>query len=199
MANNGAVSYITGGDPNNDGASNDLMYVPKTQSDIILVPNNTDITKGPVDTRDAATQWAQLNNFISQDKYLSKHRGEFTARNGVILPYFKRLDLKVVQDFYVVVGKSKNTIEISFDMINVGNFLNKNWGNYQTTFTGVNFGSVTVLNYKGTVDGTPTGKPMYSFPYLNAAKSIPVTESFINGTSQLSRWQGQLGLRYIFN
>jgi len=196
MANNGAVSYLTGGDPNNDGATNDLMYVPKTQSDIILVPNNTDITKGPIDTRDAATQWAQLNNFINQDKYLSKHRGEFTQRNGVILPYFKRLDLKVVQDFYVMVGKSKNTIEISFDMINVGNFINKNWGNYQTTFTGVNFGSVTILNYKGT---DASGRPTYSFPYLNAAKSLPVTESFVNGTSQLSRWQGQLGLRYIFN
>jgi hypothetical protein len=196
MANNGAVSYLTGGDPNNDGATNDLMFVPKTQSDIILVPNNTDATKGPVDTRDAATQWAQLNNFINQDKYLSKHRGEFTQRNGVIMPYFKRLDLKVVQDFYVMVGKSKNTIEISFDMINVGNFINKNWGNYQTTFTGVNFGSVTLLNYKGT---DASGRPTYSFPYLNAAKSTPVTESFVNGTSQLSRWQGQLGLRYIFN
>jgi hypothetical protein len=196
MANNGAVSYLTGGDPNNDGATNDLMYVPKTQSDIILVPNNTDPTKGPIDTRDAATQWAQLNNFINQDKYLSKHRGQFTQRNGVILPYFKRLDLKIVQDFYVMVGKSKNTIEISFDMINVGNFLNKNWGNYQTTFTGVNFGSVSLLNYKG---NDASGRPTYSFPYLNAAKSVPVTQSFIDGTSQLSRWQGQLGLRYIFN
>ena len=81
-------------------------------------------------------------------------------------------------------------------MINVGNLINKDWGNYQTTFTGVNFGSVTILNYKGT---DASGRPTYSFPYLNAAKSLPVTESFVNGTSQLSRWQGQLGLRYIFN
>lgn len=196
MANTGAVSYITGGDPNNDGASNDLMYIPKSQSDIILVPNNTNAALGPVDTRDAATQWQQLNAFINQDKYLSKHRGEFAQRNGVILPYYKRLDLKVVQDFYVNVGKSKNTIEISFDMINVGNLLNKNWGNYQTAFTGITSGSVTILNYKGL---DPSGRPTYAFPYLNAAKGTPVTESFIDGTSQLSRWQAQLGLRYIFN
>lgn len=197
MANTGAVSYITGGDPNNDGASNDLMFVPKSQSDIILVPNNTDPTKGAVDTRDAATQWAQLSNFINQDKYLSKNKGKFTQRNGVILPYYKRLDLKIVQDFYVMVGKSKNTLEVSLDMINVGNLLNKNWGNYQTTYTGITSGSVTVLNYKG-IDAA-TKRPTYSFPYLNASKSLPVTQSFIDGTSQLSRWQAQLGLRYIFN
>ena len=197
MANNGAVSYLTGGDPNNDGATNDLMYVPKSQSDIILVPNNTNPKNGPVDTRDAATQWTQLNNFINQDKYLSSHRGEFTQRNGVILPYYKRLDLKVTQDFYIVKGKTKNTIEVSLDMINLGNLLNKNWGNYQTTFTGVNTGSVTILNYKG-IDAA-TGRPTYSFPYLNAATNTPVTQSFVDGTSQLSRWQAQLGIRYIFN
>lgn len=197
MANAGAVSYITGGDPNNDGATNDLMFIPKSQSDIILVPDNTDATKGPVDTRTADQEWTQLNSFISQDKYLSKHRGQFTQRNGVILPYFKRLDFKAVQDFYIGDGKNKHTLEISLDIINVGNLLNNNWGNYQTAFTGVSSGSVTILNYKG-IDAA-TGRPKYSFPYLNAKTATPVTQSFINGTSQLNRWQGQLGFRYIFN
>lgn len=195
MANNGAVSYITGGDPNHDGATNDLMYIPRTQSDIVLVPNNTDPTKGPVDTRTADQQWQQLNAFINQDKYLRSHRGQYAERNGVILPYFKRVDLKAIQDFYVNVGKTKNTIEISLDIINVGNLLNKDWGNYQTSFNGFNNGSTTILNYKGLVNG----RPAYSFPYLNAATATPVTTSFIDGISQLSRWQAQLGLRYIFN
>jgi len=195
MANNGAVSYITGGDPNNDGATNDLMYIPKNQSDIVLVPNNTNAANGPVDTRTADQQWQQLNAFINQDKYLRTHRGQYAQRNGVVLPYFKRVDLKAVQDFYVNVGKSKNTIEISLDVINIGNLLNKDWGNYQTSFNGFNSGSTTILNYKGLVNGRPT----YSFPYLNAATATPVTTSFIDGISQLSRWQAQLGLRYIFN
>jgi hypothetical protein len=195
MANNGAVSYITGGDPNHDGAANDLMYIPRTESDIVLVPNNTDPTKGPVDTRTADQQWQQLNAFINQDKYLNSHRGQYAERNGVILPYFKRVDLKAIQDFYVMVGKSKNTVEISLDIINLGNLLNKDWGNYQTAFNGFNNGSVTILNYKGLVNGRPT----YAFPYLNAATATPVTTSFIDGVSQLSRWQAQLGLRYVFN
>ncbi|MDB5137651.1 MAG: TonB-dependent receptor [Mucilaginibacter sp.] len=191
MANNGAVSYITSGDPNKDGATNDLMWIPKSQGDIELVP---DAGTNPAD---AQTQWNQLNSFISQDKYLSKHRGEFAARNGVILPYFKRVDFKLIQDFYVQVGKSKNTIEVSFDMINLGNFLNKNWGLYENSFNGFNNGSTTVLHYVG-IDNV-TKHAEYSFPLLNKTTNTPVTSSFINDSSQLSRWQAQLGLRYIFN
>jgi hypothetical protein len=191
MANNGAVSYITSGDPNNDGATNDLMYVPKQQSDIILVPDGSSNSGTP------QQQWDELNAFISQDKYLSKHRGQFAERNGVILPYFKRLDFKAIQDFYIQVGKTKNTIEISLDIINVGNLINKNWGLYQDSFNGFFSGSTTVLKYEG-LDAA-TGRATYSFPLLNRTTNTPVTKSFINDTSPISRWQAQLGLRYIFN
>jgi hypothetical protein len=189
-ANNGAVSYITTGDPNNDGATNDLMYIPKNKGDITLVPNDAK------DLRTPDQLWAQLNNFISQDPYLSKHRGGYASRNGAILPYFKRADLHLAQDFYIQSGKVKNTLEITFDIINVGNFLNPNWGLYQTSFNGFNSGSVAVLKYMG-LDAT--GKAKYAFPYLDATNLIPVTSSYKNDISQLSRWQAQLGLRYIFN
>ncbi len=188
-ANNGAVSYITSGDPNNDGATNDLMYVPRSKGDITLVSSGTG------DNRTADQLWNQLNNFISQDKYLNKRRGEYAERNGAILPYFKRADFNFTQDFYVKVGKVKNTIRLTFDIINVGNFLNRNWGLYQTSFTGVNNGAVSVLKYMGTVNGKAT----YAFPYLDATNQVPVTNSYKTDISQLSRWQGQIGLRYIFN
>jgi len=191
MANNGAVSYITSGDPNKDGATNDLMWIPRSQGDIELVPD------AGTNPNSAQTQWTQLNNFIEQDKYLNSHRGQFAERNGVILPYFKRADFKVIQDFYVTTGKSKNTIEISFDVINLGNLLNKNWGLYQNSFNGFNSGSTTILHYVG-IDNV-TGHAEYSFPLLNKTTNTPVTSSFINDTSQLSRFQAQLGIRYIFN
>ena len=117
-------------------------------------------------------------------------------RNGVILPYYKRFDFKIIQDFYVMAGHSKNTIEVSFDIINVGNLLNKNWGEYQDSFNGFNSGSTTVLHYVGL---NSSGVPTYSFPLLNKTTNTPVTTSFINDVSQLSRFQAQLGLRYIFN
>jgi len=191
MANNGAVSYITSGDPNNDGATNDLMYIPKSQGDILLVKDFA------TDARTPDQEWQQLNAFIGQDKYLNSHRGQFAERNGVILPYFKRLDFKAIQDFYVKSGKTKNTIEVSMDIIDGGNLLNKNWGLYQDSFNGFNSGSTTILSYKGT--DPATGRPTYSFPYLNKNNLTPVTSSFINDSSQISRWQAQVGVRYIFN
>jgi hypothetical protein len=190
-ANNGAVSYITSGDPNNDGATNDLMYIPKNQNDIELVKDFA------TDPRTPAQIWAQLNNFINQDSYLSAHRGQFAQRNGVILPYFSRFDFHAAQDFFINCGKSKNTLEISVDIINVGNLINRNWGLYSDSFNGFNSGATAVLKYQG-IDPA-TGHATYSFPYLDKTNLIPVTKSFIYDTSQISRYQAQVGIRYIFN
>ncbi len=189
-ANNGSVSYITSGDPNGDGATNDLMYIPKNQNDIILVPDANTNPNTP------AAQWSQLSAFINQDKYLKSHEGQYAERNGVILPFFKRADFKIIQDFYIKAGKTKNTLEFSLDIINVGNLLDKNWGLYQDSFNGFNNGSTVVLHYVG-LNGNK--QPTYSFPLLNTKTGTPVTQSFINDSSQLSRWQGQFGIRYIFN
>lgn len=191
MANNGAVSYITSGDPNGDGATNDLMWIPRAQGDIELVPDFNG------DPRTPQQIWNQLNDFISQDQYLNSHRGQFAQRNGTILPYFHRLDLHFAQDFYITTGKVKNTLEFSVDIINFGNLLNKSWGLYQDAFNGFNSGNVAVLRYVG-IDPN-TGHAEYSFPYLDKANLIPVTHSFIYDTSQESRYQAQLGIRYIFN
>jgi hypothetical protein len=195
-ANSGAVSYITSNDPNNDGATNDLMYIPKNQGDIILVKAPAG-TNGVADQRTAAQTWNQLNNFINQDSYLSAHRGQFAQRNGAILPTYKRLDLHFAQDFMIQAGKTKNTLEFTFDVINFTNLLNRNWGTYQVSYSGFNNGATTVLRYMGK-DAT-TGQATYSFPYLDANNQIPVTKSFQNDISLASRFQAQIGVRYIFN
>ncbi|QQL49230.1 TonB-dependent receptor [Mucilaginibacter ginkgonis] len=190
MANSGAVSYITSGDPNNDGATNDLMYIPRNQSDIILVKNSA------TDTRTTDQIWQQLDAFISQDKYLNSHRGQFAERNGVILPYFKRLDFHAAQDIFIQTGKVKNTLQVTFDVINFTNLLNKNWGLYQNSYSGFGNGATTVLRYAG-LDAA-TGRATYAFPQLTGSATGP-TQSFINDTSAGSRWYAQIGLRYIFN
>jgi hypothetical protein len=195
-SNNGAISYITSGDPNNDGGTNDLMYIPKNQGDIQLV-RASNASNGTQDTRTPAQIWTQLNNFINQDSYLSAHRGQFAERNGTILPTYKRLDLHFAQDFFIKTGKVKNTLEFTFDVINFTNLLNRNWGLYQTSYNGFNSGATTVLTYMGKDAGT--GRATYSFPYLDPNTSTPVTSSFKQDISQLSRFQAQIGVRYIFN
>jgi len=191
----GVGSYTYNGDVNNDGtgSNNDLIYIPKGQTDIVLVPVNTG--GGTVtDTRTASQIWAQLNNFINQDNYLSSHRGKIAERNAAVLPFFKRLDFNITQDIFVKAGKDRHTLRFTFDVINVGNMLNKSWGTYK------NFTSLSFLKYEGLVPaGADAGKPRYSFPYLDAANQVPVTNSYTDNTSTLSRWQAQIGIRYIFN
>lgn len=193
----GVGSYTYNGDVNNDGTggNNDLIYIPRTQADIVLVPVNTG--GGTItDTRTPDVMWNQLNNFINQDKYMKNHRGQVAERNGAVLPFFNHLDLNVTQDFYLKTGKNKHTLRLSFDMINLGNFLNKKWGIART------FSSTSFLKFEGLVTDPADpniGKPRYSFLYLDPKNNVPFTNSYQDNTSILSRWQGQLGIRYLFN
>ncbi|MBA2250414.1 MAG: TonB-dependent receptor [Chitinophagaceae bacterium] len=196
-APNGVGSYTYSGDANNDGTggNNDLIYIPRNQSEIVLVPVNTG--GGTItDTRSANVIWNQLNNFINQDPYMSAHRGQIAERNGAVLPYFKHLDVNITQDFYLKSGKNKHTLRLSFDMINIGNFLNKNWGVVKS------FSSTSFLKYEGLVlaPADPNvGKPRYSFLYQDATNQIPFVNSYQDNSSIFSRWQGQVGIRYLFN
>jgi hypothetical protein len=199
----GSYTYI--GDVNNDGTggNNDLIYIPRDQSEIVLVPVNTG--GGTVtDTRTPDEIWNQLNNFINQDKYLKSHRGQVAERNAVVLPYYKHLDLNITQDLYLKTGTTKHTLRLSFDIINVGNLLNKNWGIGKIFSTPFNTSqnAASFLKYEGLVNtaGDPNfGKPRFSFPYQDAATKTPFTNSWQDNTSTFSRWQGQIGIRYLFN
>ncbi|WP_295655629.1 carboxypeptidase regulatory-like domain-containing protein [uncultured Mucilaginibacter sp.] len=192
-ANNGTISYVYNGDVNGDGqTSNDLMYIPAAQNDLEIV------AAGGTDPRTATQEWNQLNNFINQDPYLSKHRGQYAERNGATLPLYQMYNLNLTQDFYVKSGKYKNTIRVTFDIINLGNFLNKYWGLAQVSAITGGTGNVSLLKYTGVIDPV-TGKQEFTVPYLNTANQTTINNSYQYDTSQFSRWQAQLGLRYIFN
>jgi hypothetical protein len=188
-ANAGTGSYTYAGDVNNDGQNvNDLIYVPKDASDIVLENVNA------ADTRTPAVIWGQLNSYINQDAYLSTRRGKYAERNGLLLPFYKKLDLNFTQDVFVKVAGKRNTIRFTFDILNFGNLLNKNWGILK-------FANRTALLTLKRVEtaGPNAGKPVYSFPYFDANNQIPLTSSFQNSTGIGSRWQIQTGIRYIFN
>ncbi|HVX51470.1 MAG TPA: hypothetical protein VHB48_15005, partial [Chitinophagaceae bacterium] len=189
-APSGVGSYTYSGDVNNDatGGNNDLIYIPKSSNEITLVPVNNNSATDP---RTPAQIWAQLNNFINQDPYLSKHRGEIAQRNAAVLPWFKRLDVNVTQDIYFFTNdkKDKHTLRLSLDIINAGNLLNKNWGIYKS------FSSLSFLKYEG-MNGNA---PKFSFPYLDPKNYVPLTNSYKDDVSILSRWQMQFGIRYLFN
>lgn len=188
-ANGGNRSYTYNGDLNNDGLNaNDLIYIPKDATDIVLETVNAS------DTRTAAVIWGQLNTYINQDPYLSKRRGQYAERNGLQLPFYRRLDMNLTQEIQQKIGKNVHTIRFTLDIFNVGNLLNKNWGIFRTT------NRTQLLNFKRVeTAGVNAGKPVFSFPYLDATNQIPLTSTFVNSTGQDSRWQIQFGVRYLFN
>ena len=197
-APSGVGSYTYGNDLNGDGNSgNDLIYVPKSQSEINLVKVGSGGlgTGASTDPRTATQIWNQLNNFINQDHYLSFHRGEVVEANAVILPFFKHLDLNVTQDVYFFTKhgkeKDKHTLRLTLDLINAGNFLNRNWGIYKQQTTS------SPLTFEGM--GADGKTPSFSFPYIDAANQVPLVNSFSNNTGIGSRWQMQFGIKYLFN
>jgi hypothetical protein len=192
----GVGSYTYGGsDLNGDGNSGtNLIYIPRNQNDINLVKvgSGGSGTGASTDPRTTSQIWNQLNDFISQDHYLSGRRGQYVQANAVVFPWWKHMDLNVTQDFYYQTKKSgKHTIRLSLDMINVGNFLDKYWGiqKQQTTSTPLTFEGM----------GADGKTPAFSFPYLDATNQVPLVNSYTDNTSILSRWQAQFGIRYLFN
>ncbi len=201
----GVSSYIYANDLNGDGNTNDLIYIPRNASEINLInagsyssSTGTGITTGtPTDPRTASQIWTQLDNYIKQDNYLSAHRGEYAQANAWVLPFYKRLDLNVTQDIYFKSANTKHTLRFSWDLINAGNLLNKNWGLIKTPTLLSNSSGYQLLTFEGLAADGKT--PLFSFPYQDAASQTPRTTSFTNSTSILSRWQMQFGIKYLFN
>ncbi len=184
-------SYIIGSGQNltsEDSRNRALFYVPTSQNDINLI----DITdeEGNVITS-ATEQWNQLNEFIESDDYLSERRGQYAERNQSRTPFENILDLRVLQDFYIEMANGqRNTLQISVDILNFTNLLNKNWGKrYNRTF-----GGYEVVEFEGFEDDGTT--PTYTFsPFTN---NEPYYGDLDDRGVISSRWQMQLGLRYIF-
>ena len=194
LANAGVTSYVYNGDLNGDGNSgNDLLYIPKTAADINLVKVGSGGlgtgTTGVTDTRTAAQIWSQVDAFISNSTYLNTHRGQYAQRNAVVLPYFSRLDLNVTQEVKVKVGATKHTVKIAYDLINAGNFISRDWGVVKIP-TVTNF-----LKYEGLAADGKT--PSFSFPFQTGTTAF--TQPYQSSTGIGSRWQMQLGVRYLFN
>ena len=180
----GRYSYTYSGDMNGDGQTNDLMYIPYGEGDILL----KDLVVGTT-TYTASQQWSDLDKYINQDSYLSSRRGKYAERNGAELPWSANFDFKIIQDFYINVGGKKNTLQFTLDVFNMGNYVSSQWGLGQSALR------AGLLNYVN--NDVTTGKPVFQFPYRTG--TIPLTDSFQRSFGLGSRWQAQFGVRYIFN
>jgi hypothetical protein len=172
---------------NGDGVTNnDLIFVPNKASDLTFEQFNVG-----TDTFTTAKQAAAYDKFIDQDGYLKNRRGKYAERNGVIFPWLHRFDFSVAQDFFVKVGGKKNAIQVRFDILNVGNLLNNEWGvnNFLTADRPLTYRSVSA-------DGTPKFRMATQ---VKDGKTILLTDTFQKSTALSQAWAAQLTIRYTFN
>lgn len=180
------LSYTVNGDLNGDGNSaSDLMYIPKNVNDITFV-SSTATVNGITYTYTPAQQAAALSQFINNSPYLQKHQGQFAQRNAAFLPWYNRVDLNFLQDFYITTGKNhtKNILEFSAVVQNLPNLLDRYWGIQQTTTT---TSPVTFVGYNG---NTPT----YTLRQINGKL---VNTPFMDATSGTT-WSLLIGVKYKF-
>ena len=193
-------TYVYNNNPFGNGQQNvQMAYVPSDANDILL----TDIKKNGVVTVTADQQRQQLNDFINNDSYLSSRRGQYTERNAARTPWNNQADVRFMLETklgnlapdatgIVVAG---HTIQISLDIINVGNLLNKNWGRQYFVPNTFNSTAGFGLNQSGFVPSADdASKKSPTFTYTAPAGGF--TPYSIDQLA--SRWQGQLGLRYSF-
>ena len=184
-------SYTYYGDVNGDGQNmNDLIYIPKDKNDINIV-----LASGDTRTKDEV--WNQIDAFINQDDYLSKHRGEYAERNGAITPWAHQLDINITHDIKLPLKNGQvHTLRFSFDIANFLNLLNKDWGVQKTTVYG---GSSSPQYQFLTMTQVPTKEnnytPGFTMPLNN--KEV-VIDTFKDLNAQASRWQMQFGIKYFF-
>ena len=195
-------SLIYGGNKFGGASNAPLVYIPKNQSDINLADvKNTD---GSI-RYSAAQQWTDLNSFIEGDSYLKKHKGQYAERNGLRTPWNHELDMKLMHTFKLSKTNNQHTLQLSFDMFNVLNFINNDWGhirfitntnNYTISF--LNFASYT--NPAGTViaPGAPKPDGTGYVPTFTYVKPTGLNNQYYTVDPIGSRWQGQLGIKYTF-
>ncbi|MBX3132110.1 MAG: TonB-dependent receptor [Gemmatimonadaceae bacterium] len=199
----GQTSYVFGGDLNGDGGtSNDLIYVPRDQSEMNFAP----ITGATPFT--PAQQAAAWDAYIEQDPHLRTRRGQFARRGGLKLPQVTRMDLSASQDLSALFGGKKNSLQVRVDILNFTNMLNSDWGlaqfavnnapliprSFQTTGTVGGVACTVVAPCNGPADGT--GAAIYTMRVINGQLQ---NRTFQKSANTNDVWRMQLGLRYTFN
>lgn len=172
----------------NDPQQISLAYIPQRSEAINFFSDNGTTT--------AAQQAQAFNQFIDNNKYLSKRRGDFTERNEARTPWNCQLDFRFQHDFVLNnkanrnVNRSNNTnvITLTWDIINLTNLLNKNWG--WVYFSPDTYNSTASVGLVPYIPGRSSqGYPLYQFINPGKPYSVDLTNS---------RWQMQVGLRYSF-
>ena len=141
----------------------------------MYIPTDDELARMRFADTESQRRWA---DYIEGDSYLRSHRGEFVERNAMQTPMEHTLDLHLSHGFYFG-DKTHRKVELSLDVMNLGNLLCRHWGTYYNV-SGVRLQPVTIT-------GVEDGVAIYRF-----------TDAKLTTDNLLSRWRMQLGVRVVF-
>ena len=190
---NGATRYSYSLTTNvvGDYGSNNLIRIPASREELNnwkFTDYNYTGTDNATHTYTAQQQRDDFWAYILQDDYLKKHKGEYAERGGATMPWHHQLDLKLMQNFYLPVGKNRNTLQLGVDIRNVPNLLNSKWGLYKT------------VNNSALLKCTPSSDPSQpaTFQFQRNGKEA-LTTTYSDFTDYHSTYSILFSVRYLFN
>lgn len=180
----GRVSYTGSNDLNYDGNTADLIYIPATKDELKFVKNGSYTPEQQQD---------DFWNYINNNDYLSKNKGQYAERYGDLRPWLNRFDFKISENFNVKVGQQKIGVELSLNTINIGNMLNSSWGTYKTMGV-MSYDNARLVKLSSI---SPEGVPSYQ---INASNSddFKSNTTWKHNISTSSTWGMIAGLKLTF-
>ena len=156
-------------DMNGDGYTNDLLYIPNGRGDVEFV--------GGAEMETAFFEW------LATVPELQGVQGGVPERNGSRNGWVHNFDIRVSQELPGFMAGHKS--EIWLDVMNVGNLINKDWGQIVEQSP---FSDLRAVYFEGI--NPETGKYIYDFD--------GAWEPGLYDDKGQSRWALQLGFRYKF-
>lgn len=173
-------SYMLSNDMNGDGYAYDAVYIP-TDAQV----KNGDFRFVSDDDRD------RFMAFVHKDKYLSKHQGQYAEAYSVYSPWVHRVDFSYKHDFKVKAGKTTNILQLGFDIKNLLNLFNSNWGVMKILNPAIGT-EAKILKYEG---ADADGYAKFSTPKGVTGN----TKTFIPNHAIGQCWYASIGIKYMFN
>lgn len=165
------------GDPTAPG---NLIYVPASRQEL---DNWNFADNGTVDGKPytADMQRDDFWAYIEQDDYLSGRKGQYAERGGAKMPWHYQVDFKYLRDMKLKIGKYQHSLQLGIDIINLPNFLCKDWGVFKQV------SSNSLLSYS---------KEKYTYNLVNGKRH---TSTYQNFEGAISTYQVMFTIRYLFN
>jgi hypothetical protein len=128
---------------------------------------------------------------------LKSRKGKYAERNGGVMPWRHQFDLRFTQELFNGIGGKKNSLEFFWDVFNVGNLFNSDWGVYKISnnqlLIPTNMASTRTtpaLDVQGNI------KPEFR---LNGANGDVIRETTRINQTITSTYYMQFGVKFKFN